>query len=79
MLHNYGGRRGLYGNLEEIASQPLIDFARANGTMVGLCSRGLTACAGLVPFPSGNHCPLIPANFQVGMGITPEAIEVRLL
>lgn len=34
MLHNYGGRRGLYGNLAEIGSQPLTDFAKADGTMV---------------------------------------------
>lgn len=34
MLHNYGGRRGLYGNLDEMASKPLSDFAASNGTMV---------------------------------------------
>lgn len=35
LLHNYGGRRALYGNLPAIASLPGKDWARAEGWMVG--------------------------------------------
>lgn len=35
VLHNYGGRRALYGNLPVIAVQPRRDWARAREWMVG--------------------------------------------
>jgi hypothetical protein len=28
MLHNYGGRRAIYGNAPKIASQPIIDYGK---------------------------------------------------
>jgi hypothetical protein len=75
MLHNYGGRRGLYGNVEEMASQPLIDFAKANGTMV---RRLLSVWDFLLRrLHMSIHISSCPVRLQVGMGITPEAIEVR--
>ena len=36
MLHNYGGVRGVYGNLSRIATGPLEDLHVANSTMVGI-------------------------------------------
>lgn len=36
MLHNYGGRRGLYGDIPEMASQPLKDKATAGSGMAGI-------------------------------------------
>eukprot|EP00730_Choanoeca_flexa_P007387 TRINITY_DN12325_c0_g1_i12.p1 TRINITY_DN12325_c0_g1~~TRINITY_DN12325_c0_g1_i12.p1 ORF type:complete len:849 (+),score=196.28 TRINITY_DN12325_c0_g1_i12:1113-3659(+) len=39
MLLNYGGRRGLYGDLNLISSRPLSDLHAVNSTMVGI---GLT-------------------------------------
>lgn len=37
LLHNYGGRRDLYGNLTAIASQPQLDYATmGSSAMVGL-------------------------------------------
>ena len=39
MLHNFGGRRGLYGNLDYVGSQPVVDLKTSGSTMVGV---GLT-------------------------------------
>lgn len=36
MLHNYGGVRGMYGNLSRIATGPLADLRAPNSTMVGI-------------------------------------------
>ncbi len=36
MLHNYGGTRGLYGNLTAIALEPIIARRTPNITMVGV-------------------------------------------
>jgi alpha-N-acetylglucosaminidase len=36
MLHNFGGTRGLYGNLSRIATGPLADHAVTGSTMNGI-------------------------------------------
>ena len=36
MLHNYGGRHGMYGNLAAAASGPFEALAHANSTMLGI-------------------------------------------
>jgi alpha-N-acetylglucosaminidase len=36
MLHNYGGVRGMYGNLSRIATGPLQDLNVPNSTMIGI-------------------------------------------
>lgn len=36
MLHNYGGVRGVYGNMTEIATGPYISLHTPNSTMVGI-------------------------------------------
>lgn len=35
LLHNYGGRRALYGNLPSVATQPVLDWVAAGPQMVG--------------------------------------------
>eukprot|EP00052_Salpingoeca_macrocollata_P022042 m.190307 g.190307 ORF g.190307 m.190307 type:complete len:803 (+) comp21696_c0_seq6:142-2550(+) len=35
LLHNYGGRRGLYGHLQDVGTKPIDALAQSNGTMVG--------------------------------------------
>ena len=36
LLHNYGGARGIYGNLTTIANDPIDAMKAPNSTMVGV-------------------------------------------
>lgn len=36
MLHNYGGVRGIYGDMPLVVSDPLSALAESNGTMIGI-------------------------------------------
>lgn len=65
MLAIFGGRRGVYGNLTRIASQPFVDLATPGSTMVGL---------GFTPEASEMLPAVFDLLFDVGWRAAPPSV-----